>query len=174
MLYLIKGEFMTIKEKIYNYFTEQGIHDAKEILIALNLSRAIVDKYLSLFTKQNLIYRVGAGKYCKEKLNDYRIDKEHIFLRRTYPNLYEVLSNARKRCNIPNHKDYKYYGAKGIKCEMSIYDIFFIWFRDKAWELKRPSIDRIDSSGNYTIENIRFIEQSENSKRAHLPRPSNI
>jgi len=160
---------MTIKDRIYNYLTEQGIHTAKEILVALNLNRAITDKYLSQFTKQGLIYRVGEGKYCKNKLSNYNFkrNKEYTTLRMNFPKLYWVWSNARKRCNSLSHKDYKFYGAKGIKCEMLFSDVVTVWFRDKGWELKHPSIDRINSEKSYTLENIRFIEQNENTRRIY-------
>ena len=45
-----------------------------------------------------------------------------------------------------------------------------LWERDKAWRLKKPSIDRIDSAGDYTFENCRYIEHAENSRRAHIGR----
>ena len=54
------------------------------------------------------------------------------------------------------------YGKKGIKNLITPNQIKELWFRDKAWLLKEPSIDRIDSSQNYTFENCRFIELRKN------------
>jgi hypothetical protein len=41
-----------------------------------------------------------------------------------------------------------------------------MWFRDKAFEMKRPSLDRIDTTGDYCLDNCRFIELKENLHRA--------
>ena len=41
-----------------------------------------------------------------------------------------------------------------------------LWFRDKAHTMQRPSLDRINSDGNYTFNNCRFIELRENISRA--------
>ena len=41
-----------------------------------------------------------------------------------------------------------------------------LWFRDKAYEMNRPSIDRIDPKGDYTYNNCRYLELSENISRA--------
>jgi len=71
-----------------------------------------------------------------------------------------------KRCNNSNASNYKYYGYKGIKNLLSQDDVKFLWFRDKAYEMKKPSIDRIDSNGHYCLENCRFIEMKENISRA--------
>jgi hypothetical protein len=73
------------------------------------------------------------------------------------------LNKARARCNNPKQKDYKNYGEKGIKCLITKEEIQELWFRDKAYNLKRPSIDRKDSNKDYTFENCRFIELSLNS-----------
>jgi hypothetical protein len=74
--------------------------------------------------------------------------------------------NINTRCNNPLSENYKWYGAKGIKNLLSVEDVKFLWFRDKAYEMKRPSIDRKDNN-NYSLENCRFIEQSENSIKAN-------
>lgn len=80
------------------------------------------------------------------------------------------LAKARSRCNNPKHASYKNYGMRGIICTLSINSIRIIWFRDKACDLKRPSLDRINSNGNYEIRNCRFIELSENIGNGHLSR----
>jgi hypothetical protein len=49
---------------------------------------------------------------------------------------------------------------------MSLNDFIYLWERDRASLMKRPSIDRIDGNGNYEIRNCRFIEGSENSERS--------
>lgn len=69
---------------------------------------------------------------------------------------------ARNRCR-PGHK----YHSKGIKCLFTKEEVKELWFRDKASKMKRPSIDRKDSSGDYTKDNCRFIELSVNSGRPH-------
>ena len=69
------------------------------------------------------------------------------------------------RCERKTDTGYRLYGAKGIKCLMTMGDLKFLWNRDSAENMKRPSIDRIDSKGDYTIENCRYIELSENCAR---------
>jgi len=72
---------------------------------------------------------------------------------------------ARGRCRNPNHKNYHRYGARGIRLLMVPNDFKYLWFRDKAYLMERPSIDRINSDGDYTLKNCRYIEFSENLKR---------
>jgi len=76
-------------------------------------------------------------------------------------------SGARERCK-PKNK----YGKKGIKFFMTVEDFKELWFRDKAYLLKQPSIDRIENKGDYIITNCQFIEHSENSgkDRRSIPR----
>lgn len=73
---------------------------------------------------------------------------------------------ARKRCNNPKERNYKWYGAKGIKFSLSVEDVKFLWERDKGWLLKKSSLDRINPKKNYVLSNCRFIELSENLSRA--------
>ena len=74
---------------------------------------------------------------------------------------------ARQRCNNSKHKAYKWYGAKGIKFLLTKDEIKFLWFRDKAYLQKRPSIDRKNSNNNYELGNCRFIELVDNIKNMH-------
>lgn len=97
----------------------------------------------------------------KEKLKTYRlILKEKTPYKLTW---YRINS----RCNSSKNSDYDLYGGRGIKNLLSQDNVKFLWFRDKAYEMKQPSIDRIDSNGHYCIENCRFIEMKENISRAN-------
>ena len=83
---------------------------------------------------------------------------------------YICLRNIKQRCNNPKNPDYKWYGKKGIKCLLNISQIHYIWLRDRAWLLDKPSIDREDNDGHYEFDNCRFIELSENVKKSHKER----
>lgn len=70
-----------------------------------------------------------------------------------------------------NNKIVDYRGKKptacysGIKMLLKPNDLKMLWFRDKAYEMKVPSIDRIDSGGDYTLENSGYCELSENVRK---------
>ena len=68
--------------------------------------------------------------------------------------------HARTRC-LPNSKYGKYYPR--VTFSLTVSDVKELWLRDKAWLLKKPTIDRINN-GNYTKDECRFIELVENSK----------
>jgi phenolic acid decarboxylase len=75
-----------------------------------------------------------------------------------YPWL-RTLNHIKSRCSNKNTR----YCKRGIKCFITPDEIKSLWFRDEAFKLKKPSIDRIDNNGNYILENCRFIEFSLNS-----------
>lgn len=105
-------------------------------------------KYKSGFNKGQIV------SYCNQCEIAYKKNRIKIspWLNR--------LVNAKARCKSTGN-----YGARGIKCLITAEEIKKLWFRDKAWLLNKPSIDRIDSNGNYTMENCRFIELDENRRR---------
>ena len=72
---------------------------------------------------------------------------------------------AWSRCTSPKSPIYYRYGGKGIKMLLTKEQIKEIWFRDKAFDMKNPSLDRIDNNGDYTIENSRFIPFGVNAGR---------
>lgn len=79
---------------------------------------------------------------------------------------YNHYYSAKNRCENLNNIGYKYYGGKGIKFLMTLDDFEFLWFRDKAYLMDKPSIDRENSNKDYTLENCQFIELDENSSKA--------
>lgn len=69
---------------------------------------------------------------------------------------------AKNRC-----RHWKTYKANGIQSLLTKDDCKFLWFRDAAYDLKIPSIDRIDNNKNYELNNCRYIEKSENTKKGN-------
>ena len=72
----------------------------------------------------------------------------------------KTMQRIRHRCHPERG-----YGKRGIKCFLTMAQVKFLWFRDKAFLLKKPSIDR-KNGGNYILRNCRFIELKENQKRS--------
>ena len=115
-------------------------------------------------------YQQGHKEEVKQRKHEYYLKhKDEINNKvKKYRKLNPWMSSyycAKNRCNNPKNKKYKQYGGRGIKTLMTPEDFKYLWFRDKAYFLKKASIDRIDNDGNYELENCRFIELSENVKR---------
>jgi len=124
--------------------------------------------YAKLYREKNKdkVALAKRNSYNK-KLNYYRIKwlqnlrkyrKEHPW--------FASYDKAKQRCTNPKSNSYKNYGGKGIKFLMALDDFEFLWKRDNASQMKRPSIDRINSEENYELSNCRFIELSENISRS--------
>ena len=83
----------------------------------------------------------------------------------------KALNNARYRCENPKYESYAYYGAKGIKYQIDPNEFCKI-FKDK-WKAMmdaglRPSIDRIDPTKDYTIDNVRIVDVADNTREGNL------
>lgn len=96
---------------------------------------------------------------------------------RTYRNM---LSRVR---GIQKHKAHLYLGKDILPKEQfyawaqddaSYKELFSAWVASGYARTLTPSIDRIDSSGGYTIDNIRWITLSENSRLASCSRHSEV
>lgn len=90
--------------------------------------------------------------------------------KRYWVKLYGVWNAMRGRCNSPGTKDYKRYGARGIRVcpEWDDYGAFRAWALSHGFR-KGLTLDREDSDGDYEPSNCRFIpkgEQQENIRRA--------
>ena len=114
----------------------------------------------------------------KTGLRFYYLHKESILEKMKEQRLLEpwkfILKYIKQRCNNKNRKDYKEYGGRGIKCLITEEELKELWFRDKAYLMTKPSIDREDNNGHYEFLNCSFIELSKNiakgNKERHLKR----
>lgn len=82
---------------------------------------------------------------------------------------------ARKRWNAKYRRTHPWANRKGLLHTRTILrnkgheesitttEIGILWHRDKAYEMKKPSLDRINNDKGYTFENCRFIEFSLNA-----------
>lgn len=97
------------------------------------------------------LYRQAHKALCIEIALRYRVK---------YPWRY-AYRRINSRCNCSKSRHYKDYGGRGIKCLITSEEIKILWFRDKAFEMKKPSIHRINNDGNYEINNCKFLEFKE-------------
>ena len=110
-------------------------------------------------------------RYCRQwyKKNkkaylEYKKNKR-VLIKKNKPWLI-VLSNIKSRLanstsgvgSISKHKKNKAY--RFIKNYLTGKDVEYLWFRDKAYLMTRPSIHRKNSKGHYSKENCEFLELS--------------
>jgi len=84
--------------------------------------------------------------------------------------LFRCWNNAKTRCYRPYSKDYKEYGARGIRmCDEWLHDFgaFQSWALENGYS-DSLTLDRINPDGNYCPENCRWatIKQQANNRRA--------
>ena len=118
--------------------------------------------------QRNKVYRYWYMKIYRSKNPKYRL-KNKLNLRRRKV-LSPWLSHydcARTRCLNPNVKCFHRYGARGIKFLLTQEHVRKLWFRYKAFNLKKPTLDRVNNDGHYQLSNCRFIEKSINSTKGN-------
>ena len=83
--------------------------------------------------------------------------------------LYRVWAGIQRRCENPNDKSYRYYGARGVRMctEWRKHpELFITWATMNGWTYsKRWVISRFGDVGHYSPENCALIPKSENSRQ---------
>ena len=104
-------------------------------------------------------------KAYRKKNKQWIKEKEQLFFKNNP--WYESWKAAKSRCNNPHNNRYNTYGDRGIEFDLTQEETKELYSRDKAYLMKKPSIDRIDNDEHYTFDNCRFIELVENIKKRH-------
>lgn len=76
--------------------------------------------------------------------------------------IYNIWRSMRQRCSNPNCRNFKHYGARGIKVceEWNDFCIFYEWSLANGYS-DRLTIDRIDTNKGYEPSNCRWATQEE-------------
>ena len=74
------------------------------------------------------------------------------------------VSWARRRCSSD---DPRWKCHRGLDAPITASEAEELWRREGAGQMKRPSLDRIDTTKGYTKDNCRFMEWMENVRRPH-------
>jgi hypothetical protein len=94
--------------------------------------------------------------------------KAHLIHGKCQSRLYHIWCSMKRRCYAVSHKEYKYYGGRGIRICIEWLNNFVPFYE---WAVKNGyaedlTIDRIDNDGNYEPKNCQWISLKENVKKA--------
>jgi hypothetical protein len=77
----------------------------------------------------------------------------------------------KQRCENPNDKGYRNYGARGIRFEFASVTEAGLWIMENLGLQQHLELDRIDNNGHYAAGNLRYAtreEQSRNKRNSKL------
>lgn len=113
---------------------------------------------------------MSCGCFNREKAAEHCRDMSKHNLHKN--RLYRVWSGMKARCETPNARNYKNYGARGIKvcAEWQEFLSFYEWAMANGYNENAPygkcTLDRIDVNGNYEPSNCRWVDMKiQNNNR---------
>jgi hypothetical protein len=85
--------------------------------------------------------------------------------------IYLIWRDMNRRCYNKKYKDYKYYGAKGIKVYKKWKDNFieFLYWSHKHGYDNNMTIERIDAKKGYSPFNCKYITHYQNTINRNKP-----
>lgn len=105
----------------------------------------------------------GNTRSCGCLLRERRTEHLKTHGRTSSPE-YQSFKDARKRCNDPKNKDYRYYGGRGIQFRFTSFEEFFIELGERP--SPKHTLDRIETNGHYEPGNVRWATRTvQNANR---------
>ena len=94
--------------------------------------------------KQKTISEFHKNKYGKFGIRSICIvcNKPYYDGHKQKNKVHRILTSIKYRCYNSKNPAYLRYGGRGIKCLITEPELKELWFRDKAYNMKKPSIDR--------------------------------
>ena len=134
--------------------------------------RCIYCGYESVMTIKR-IREIGNKCVHYKQVGKIKVPYPKYFTPWTVKSLRIIFDLMVERCYNPEHKDYRYYGAKGVTiCDdwLKAPWEFEKWALKHGWK-KGLTIDRIDTKGEYSPLNCQWVERSYNGrfKRTTVP-----
>lgn len=101
---------------------------------------------------------------CLQKEVTGNINRTHGMSKTRFASIWQAMN---QRCNLPNHHNYKWYGARGIKVEWTriedfindMYESYVIHI--EKYGVKDTTLDRIDNSKGYSKSNCKWSTMKE-------------
>ena len=167
-----KGEFEIVSRGI------KGSNGAFIFHYTSNFVKVIQRKFCHSCYRADLRSKWDDKK--KQKRITYEKETYQGFLMRTYRNMLSRVSGIQskkahlyKGLEILDKEDFYNWalrGYSGIGSTDSFVSLYKVWVGSGYDRKLAPSIDRIDSSKGYTLENMRWLTHSENSRLGSLSR----
>ncbi len=114
-------------------------------------------EYIKKWRKKNY------AKIIKQSAEYYQNNKEHLLKKMKEYSLrkpwVKICLSISGRCS---HNGIYY--KKGIRNLLTIDDLEYLWKRDRANSMKRPSIHRFNSKKDYVVDNCEIIEWGKHLK----------
>jgi len=164
---LTEGSFLCLKQahlvkrkKVIGFFSLTLLNN---VLFLLGVVMFDSKEYYRK-NRKRLILRAKVYAKINRKIVLLKQREKYKKRKESYPWLPSYYQ-ARGRCTNTNIENYSRYGGRGIKFSMTRENFKMLWFRDKAYNMKKASIDRENNDKGYTVKNCRFIESVENSAK---------